>query len=167
MHAVDGVSVRIRLVGAVQRRMVLCAYGITKAGRRELIDFMIAPAEGADTWKTMLMDLYRRGLQGRELRLVVTDGNPGMAKAIAFVWPRVAHQRCWVHKLRNLGNKLKASQQHCVAEARDIYNLSAHRRAAVERFRTWKKKWQSSAPAAVACAWTSRRRASWTSDCGE
>ena len=28
----DGVSVRIRLVGKVQRRMVLCAYGITTAG---------------------------------------------------------------------------------------------------------------------------------------
>ena len=33
----DGVSVRLRLVGAVQRRMVLCAYGITASGKRELI----------------------------------------------------------------------------------------------------------------------------------
>jgi len=147
----DGVSVRIRLVGAVQRRMALCAYGITKSGRRELIDFMIAPAEGADTWKSLLLDLYRRGLRGRELRLVVTDGNPGMVKALSFVWPRAAHQRCWVHKLRNLSNKVKASQQDCVTEARDIYNLAHHRREAVERFRAWKKKWQASAPAAVAC----------------
>jgi putative transposase len=147
----DGVSVRIRLVGAVQRRMALCAYGITKSGRRELIDFMIAPAEGADTWKSLLLDLYRRGLRGRELRLVVTDGNPGMVKALSFVWPRAAHQRCWVHKLRNLSNKVKASQQDCVTEARDIYNLAHHRGEAVERFRAWKKKWQASAPAAVAC----------------
>lgn len=147
----DGVSVRIRLVGAVQRRMALCAYGITQSGWRELIDFMIAKAEGADPWKMMLMDLYRRGLQGHALRLVVTDGNPGMINASSFVWPRAAHQRCWVHKLRNLSNKLKASQQHCVAEARDIYNLAHHRREAVERFRTWKKKWQACAPTAVAC----------------
>ena len=41
----DGVSVRIRLVGAVQRRMVLCAYGVRGDGRRELIDFMIVKAE--------------------------------------------------------------------------------------------------------------------------
>ncbi len=45
----DGVSVRIRLVGKVQRRMVLCAYGITRQGRRELIDFQVVKAEGEDT----------------------------------------------------------------------------------------------------------------------
>ena len=41
----DAVSVRLRLTGAVQRRMVLCAYGITTEGKRELIDFQIAKAE--------------------------------------------------------------------------------------------------------------------------
>ncbi len=41
----DGVSVRIRLVDRVKRYMVLCAYGITDKGKRELIDFMIAPSE--------------------------------------------------------------------------------------------------------------------------
>ena len=45
----DGASVRICLVGQVQRRMVLCAYGITTRGQRELIDFMVVKAEGEDT----------------------------------------------------------------------------------------------------------------------
>ena len=147
----DGVSVRIRLVGAVRRRMVLCAYGITKAGQRELIDFMITKAEGEDAWKGFLLDLQRRGLKGHSLRLVVSDGGVGMAKALSFVWPRAFHQRCWVHKLRNLSNKLKASQQQGVAEARDIYQLSTNATEAVKRFRVWKAKWKKQAPAAVAC----------------
>jgi putative transposase len=147
----DGVSVRIRLVGAVRRRMALCAYGITKEGKRELIDFLITKAEGEDAWKSFLMDLSRRGLKGQALRLVATDGAVGMAKALAYVWPRARHQRCWVHKLRNLSNKLKASQQHCVTEARDIYQLSRNARQALQRFRSWKAKWQKQAPAAVAC----------------
>ena len=147
----DGVSVRIRLVGAVRRRMVLCAYGITKAGQRELIDFMITKAEGEDAWKGFLLDLQRRGLKGHSLRLVVSDGGVGMAKALSFVWPRAFHQRCWVHKLRNLSNKLKASQQQGVAEARDIYQLSTNATEAVKRFRVWKAKWKKLAPAAVAC----------------
>jgi transposase-like protein len=46
----DGVSGRIRLVGQVQRRMALCAYGLTSEGQRELIDFQIAKAEAQDTW---------------------------------------------------------------------------------------------------------------------
>jgi putative transposase len=81
----DGVSVRLRLVGAVKRRMVLCAYGITAEGKRELIDFMIVKAEGEDTWKAFLLSLYPRGLSGEQLRMVVTDGQKGAAKAIAYV----------------------------------------------------------------------------------
>lgn len=146
----DGVSVRLRLVGSVQRRMVLCAYGITAEGKRELIDFLIVKAEGEDTWKTFLLHLYRRGLTGAALKLVVTDGQKGVAKAIAYVWPRVAHQRCWVHKLRNLSNRLKASQQEAVAEAREIYEAS-HRQEAVKRFRVWRAKWVKEAPQAVRC----------------
>jgi transposase-like protein len=90
---------------------------------------LIVKAEGEDTWKIFLLDLYRRGLSGGALKLVVTDGQKGAAKAIAFVWPRVAHQRCWVHKLRNLSDRLKASQQHCVAEAREIYEAASRRQA--------------------------------------
>lgn len=146
----DGVSVRIRLVGAVQRRMALCAYGITAKGKRELIDFMIAPAEGEDSWKGFLLDLQRRGLKGEPLKMIVTDGNKGMANGLSFVWPRAAHQRCWVHKLRNLSNRLKASQQECVSQARDIYEVNT-RQEAVANFRRWKKRWQKEAPAAVEC----------------
>lgn len=146
----DGVSVRLRLAGAVQRRMVLCAYGITAKGQRELIDFLMVKAEGEDTWKSFLMDLYRRGLKGEVLKLVATDGQKGAAKAIAYVWPRAAHQRCWVHKLRNLSNRLKRSQQHCVAEARDIYE-AASRTEALKIFRRWKAKWQKEAGEAVRC----------------
>jgi transposase-like protein len=146
----DGVSVRLRLVGAVQRRMVLCAYGITAEGKRELIDFIIVKAEGEDTWKAFLLSLYRRGLSGEQLRMVVTDGQKGAAKAIAYVWPRAAHQRCWVHKLRNLSNRLKRSQQSCVAEARDIYEAT-NRTEALKVFRKWKLRWFKTAPQAVRC----------------
>ena len=146
----DGVSVRIRLVGAVRRRMVLCAYGITAQGQRQLIDFLIAPSEAEDSWKMFLLELYRRGLKGESLKLVVTDGNKGMANAAKYVWPRAALQRCWVHKLRNLSNRLKASQQDCVNHARDIYEAHT-RQEAIHNFRRWKKRWQKEAPAAVAC----------------
>jgi transposase-like protein len=146
----DGVSVRLRLVGAVQRRMVLCAYGVTAEGTRELIDFLIVKAEGEDTWKTFLLNLYRRGLTGEKLRLVATDGQKGAARAIAFVWPRAAHQRCWAHKLRNVANRLKRSQQSCVDEARAIYQ-ARHRQEAIKEFRAWKARWSKEAPEAVRC----------------
>jgi putative transposase len=146
----DGVSVRLRLVGHVQRRMVLCAYGVTRAGKRELIDFQLAKAEGEDTWYGFLWTLWSRGLRGEFLELIATDGQPGLIRALGRLWPAVAHQRCWAHKLRNLENQLKASQRNCLEEAKLIYQ-AAHRTEALRRFRQWKHRWQREAPKAVAC----------------
>lgn len=146
----DGVSVRIRLVGKVQRRMVLCAYGITVEGKRELIDFHIVNAEGQESWYDFLWNLWSRGLHGQWLELIATDGQLGLAKAIARLWPSVPHQRCWAHKLRNLDNKLKASQKPCLEEAKLIYQ-AGNRTEAIQRFRQWRRRWQARAPKAVAC----------------
>ena len=146
----DGVSVRIRLVGKVQRRMVLCAYGITCQGQRELIDFHIVKAEGEDSWYGFLWNLWSRGLHGEFLELIATDGQAGLIRALGRLWAAVPHQRCWVHKLRNLANKLKASQQTCLQEAKLIYQAQ-HRTEALRRFRQWKARWQKPAPKAVAC----------------
>jgi len=146
----DGVSVRIRLVGQVQRRMALCAYGITRQGQRELIDFQVVKAEGEDTWYGFLWHLWSRGLHGEFLELIATDGQPGLIRALGRLWAAVPHQRCWAHKLRNLENKLKASQQPCLEEAKLIYQ-APHRTEALRRFRQWKARWHPQAPKAVAC----------------
>ncbi len=146
----DAVSVRIRLVGAVKRRVALCAYGIDRWGRRQLIGFLIAKNESEETWRDFLRDLWHRGLRGRWLQLITTDGNPGLVAAVRSVWPAVAHQRCWVHKLRNVENRLKRSQQQCLEELKGVYQ-PATAREALALFRAWKCRWQASAPRAVAC----------------
>ncbi len=146
----DGVSVRIRLVGKVQRRMVLCAYGVSRQGQRELMDFQVVKTEGEDTWYGFLWNLWSRGLHGEFLELIATDGQPGLIRALSRLWAAVPHQRCWAHKLRNLENKLKASQRPCLAEAKLIYQ-AANRTVAITGFRQWKRRWQRRAPKAVAC----------------
>jgi len=146
----DGVSVRIRLVGKVQRRMVLCAYGISRQGKRELIDFQVVKAEGEDSWYGFLWNLWSRGLHGEFLELIATDGQPGLIRALGRLWAAVPHQRCWAHKLRNLENKLKVSQRPCLEEAKLIYQ-APHRTQAIARFRKWKARWLKQAPKAVAC----------------
>lgn len=146
----DGVSVRLRLVGKVQRRMVLCAYGISTQGERQLIDFQIVKVEAEDSWYGLLWNLWNRGLRGDSLELIATDGQQGLAKAIGRLWPDVPHQRCWAHKLRNLENKLKASQKDCLEEAKLIYQAD-NRTQAIQLFRQWKRRWEKHAPKAVAC----------------
>lgn len=146
----DGVSVRIRLVGKVQRRMVLCAYGITTTGLRQLIDFQIVKAEGEDSWYGFLWNLWSRGLRGEFLQLIATDGQAGLIRAVSRLWSAVPQQRCWAHKLRNLENKLKASQRSCLEEAKLIYQ-SENPTQAIQQFRQWKRRWGRQASKAVAC----------------
>jgi putative transposase len=147
----DGIRMSVRGVGGGRKRVALCAFGIDLWGRREMIDFYLADGEGESHWARLLESLYRRGVRGKFLRLVTSDGAPGLVAAVSSVWPHVAHQRCWVHKMRNVANKLpRKLQQQCLAQARSIY-LATNRQQATERFFKWCKTWRQRAPRAVAC----------------
>jgi putative transposase len=147
----DGVSMRVRGAAEVKRRVVLCAYGITCRGERRLVDFRLAKAESAAAWEAFVSNLRERGLWGQHLKLVVTDGCPGLHAALETVYPYVPRQRCWAHKLRNVANLLKRSQQaECLKGARAIYE-AATRRAAVRAYWEWARRWRGEAPKAVAC----------------
>jgi putative transposase len=99
----------------------------------------------------LLEDLWRRGLFGKQLKLITTDGHPGLIAALGVVWPRVPRQHCWVHKLRNLSSKLRRSQQEqCLRQAKLIYQAQ-NRAKAIAAFRSWKVRWQSQAERAVRC----------------
>ena len=50
----------------------------------------------------MLNDLYRRGLKGDRLLLVLIDQCLGLVTAIQTMCPRAAHPRSWVHRIGNI-----------------------------------------------------------------
>lgn len=146
----DGVWVKVSGYKVV-KKVVLVAYGVRADGRREIIDFRVARSESEPEWEAFLEDLYRRGLVGERLELVTVDGGGGLNAAQAVVYPQVARQRCWVHKLRNVAGKLKAKhRKECLAGAGRIYQAKNYR-AASRRCRQWAKKWRGLEPKAVAC----------------
>jgi len=147
----DGITLRSKGAQGRKKALQLTAYGITADGYRELIDFAPATSESELEWTRFLESLYRRGLKGEHLRLITTDGASGLTAALDMVFPFVPRQRCWVHKLRNLQNKLrKANRQACLQEAKQIY-LAPTRREATRRFRAWCRHWRELEPEAVAC----------------
>lgn len=134
--------------GKVRRRWVLVAYGITTQGRREVLAYQLARGESEASWTAFLQGLFLRGLEGRRLRLVITDGSSGLGAALALVWPQVPRQRCWAHKLRNIADKVPRKEGSCVREAAAIYR-AASRREAQQSFRRWARKWRPTRPRAV------------------
>lgn len=147
----DGITLKVKGATGVKKRLVLCAYGITPQGHRELVSFRQATSESEAQWEAFLRDLYDRGLRGARLRLITTDGCPGLHRALDTVYPYVPRQRCWAHKLRNVAAKLpRKHQEACLREAKVIYQAQT-RREAVTRFRQWSAQWRGLAPKAVAC----------------
>ena len=146
----DGIRLKIRHNGKYQTRTVLVAYGITLFGQRILLDFRLACGESQNAWEALLNSLYQRGLEGKNLRLIVMDGAKGLKAAAELVYPQAKIQRCWVHKLRNVANLCPRKHQACVREARRIY-LADNRAQAMVAFKTWKRAWITRCPKAVAC----------------
>lgn len=147
----DGVTLKVKGATGVKKRLVLCAYGITTTGQRELLAFRQARSESEAQWEAFLRDLYDRGLAGRGLHLVTTDGCAGLHRALDTVYPYVPRQRCWAHKLRNVAARLpRKVQEACLEGAKAIYQAPT-RREALARFRQWAARWRPVAPKAVAC----------------
>src|SRR5438874_7727890 len=87
-----------------QKEGVLVAWGYTTEGKRVLVAVRLGQRESHEDWLDLGRDLTRRGL--RSPWLVVSDGAPGLIKAIEELWPEADRGRCAVHKLRNMVAKL-------------------------------------------------------------
>src|SRR6202041_1218069 len=74
----DGVSLRVRRPAGRKRVHMLVAYGVRRDGTRHLLAFMRSQGESQADWEGLLGDLYRRGLEGQQLGLIVTDGWAGL-----------------------------------------------------------------------------------------
>ena len=140
----DGVSLRVRRPAGRKRVQMLVAYGVRRDGTRHLLAFLRSQGESQADWEGLLEDLYRRGLEGENLGLIVTDGCAGLAAAIRTVYPRVRHQRCWAHKMRNILEHVRQRDYDAVkADAQAIY-LAASRVHAEAAFRALRARWRGS-----------------------
>jgi putative transposase len=145
----DGVSLRVRRPAGRKRVQMLVAYGVRRDGSRQLLAFLRSQGESQSDWEGLLQDLYRRGLEGKNLQLIVTDGCPGLAAAIPTVYPRALHQRCWVHKMRNILEKVhKSDYDQVKSDAQAIY-LAGSRKEAQAACRCFAARWRKSYPTVV------------------
>jgi len=101
---VDGIAERLR--AGRPREAVLAAWGIGEDGRKVLLHLMAGSKEDTETIRAFFQDMRARGLG--DPVLVVSDGAPGVIRAIEECFPRSARQRCLAHRMRNLAAKVPA-----------------------------------------------------------
>ena len=119
----DAIYPKVRSGGRVVSLPVLVALGVRENGEKVLLSLITTGAESADGWQLLLDDLAARKM-GRP-RLVISDGNAGLAAALDRRWPGLPHQRCTVHKLRNL---LAKAPKHTHEAVREEYHRMVLRR---------------------------------------
>jgi len=86
---------------------VLVAWGICRSGRKMLLHMALGNRESYTAWKDFIRGMVKRGLNTPIL--ITTDGAPGLVRAVDEAWPKSLRQRCLVHKVKNVVDKVPDS----------------------------------------------------------
>jgi putative transposase len=116
----DGFYLGVRK-GGREKDALLIAHAVCEDGSRVLLGVYLGGRESTESWKITLRDLVDRGMI--EPKLIITDGNPGLCRAMKEVFPGGARQRCTAHKTRNVLSRVKKSRQ---AEVKRMLNNIFH-----------------------------------------
>ena len=100
---VDGIAERLNF--GQPRDAALAAWGILADDKKAMLHFASGRKEDTPSCREFFQEMRRRGLF--DPFLVVSDGAPGVIRAIEECFPRAARQRCPVHKMRNLQSKVQ------------------------------------------------------------
>ena len=138
----DAIWLRVRLAKKIEKLPVAVAVGVRDDGSKMLLGLWAYASEGRAAWGGVLEDLNARGLPVPAL--VVIDGGKGLRGAVTECWPKVAVQRCTVHKLRNLeAHAPKRLHEELREDYHDIVyaeDEQAARRAWLKFTTKWKKR---------------------------
>lgn len=139
----DGLYVKAGLER--EKAALLVVIGAFADGHKEILAVTPGYRESTESWAAVLRDLMARGLS--RPKLVIADGHLGIWAALTQVWPELAEQRCWNHKILNVLDQLPEKVQ---AEALTLLKqipyaptrAEAERRrdAFAKRYRRWYPK---------------------------
>jgi transposase-like protein len=128
---------------------VLVSWGILRDGSKVLLHMSLGNKESGDSWLEHFRSLVSRGLPTP--LTVTSDGAPGLIKAVEGMWPEAERIRCWVHKMRNVLDKVPDDQRETVKRLLfDIRDAPDHPTGQT-RAAAFVGQYKSKLPSAVAC----------------
>ena len=92
------------------RQCMLVIIGADEWGNKDVLGLVDGFRESTQSWRELLLDLKRRGLEAVP-KLAVGDGAMGFWAALHEVYGKTRVQRCWVHKTANVLNAMPKSVQ--------------------------------------------------------
>ena len=130
----------------------LCALviiGVNRRGEKHFLAIEDGVRESTQSWREVLLKLKSRGMNSPTL--AVGDGAMGFWGALDEIYPETRHQRCWVHKTRNVLNALPKRTQPKAKDALHEIWQAETRKDAETAFDLFIKTYEAKYPKATAC----------------
>jgi putative transposase len=130
------------------RLCTLVLIGVRPDGTKELLAIEDGYRESTESWAALLRGLTRRGMKAPVV--AVGDGALGFWAAVGEVWPATREQRCWVHRLVNVLDKLPRRLQPKAKQALHEIMYAEDRAQAEEAIVRFAEDYEAKYPKAVA-----------------
>lgn len=144
----DGVYLQARMEDNAECMLVII--GATPEGKKELLGFQVGIRESAQSWRELLVDIKSRGLSVAP-EIAVGDGAMGFWKSLDEIFPSTRHQRCWVHKVKNVLNHFPKPMAAAVkSDLNDIQHAETRAEALVA-LNLFKEKYNVKFEKGVSC----------------
>ena len=128
---------------------VLVLVGLNRKGEKEILALEEGYRESAESWRDLLRNIKKRGVAW--IGMLIADGALGLWNAQRDVFPTSKRQRCWVHKMRNVVDKVSDRDQGDVsALLHEMYTSPSPQqtKALIQQFR---QRYYKQYPKAVEC----------------
>jgi Transposase and inactivated derivatives len=132
-----------------EKACLLIVIGVDQMGVKHFLAVGEGYRESKESWLGVLRDLKQRGMNAPAL--AIGDGALGFWSALAELFPMTKQQLCWLHKMRNILDKLpKKEHPEAVERLRAIQRASS--RATAEKLaRLLIADWRKVLVEAAAC----------------
>lgn len=144
----DGIYFKVRLTD--ERPCLLVIMGALEDGTKELVAIQDGERESTLSWRELLGDLKRKGLEDAPA-LCVADGALGLWAAMEEEFPTTRRQPCWVHKTANVLDKMPKKLQPGAKRLIHQMYMAATKAAALEAYREFLKLYGAKYPRACEC----------------
>src|SRR3972149_1456674 len=98
-----------------RKEAILVAWGVLRDGRKVLLHLALGNKESEAACMALVRDMVKRRLPIPPL--VAPDGAPALIAAVEAVWPHSLRQRCLVHKVRNVLDRVPAGAKEELKQA--------------------------------------------------
>lgn len=138
----DGIRAKTKGYGWEDNDSVLlCALGVRSDGTRKIIGFTLSRSEDYDNWHKLLLDIKRRGLLGKNLKLAIIDDTQATKGALNQLYPQLKIQTCVTHKMRNVITKTNfKSRPALIPDLKTVFD-SKSQDEAIKQAKIFCKKW--------------------------